>query len=431
MPTYAALTRRVGGVPLVYGTAAFPADPHEAPLLNVRYVDELCVDLSDYKSLKLIKLVGGLDGFEYNREQIEWLEDDMYQRTAAITIVMPTAPGILDVLDILGLAHHYPIGTVLEFVSPGGIDALGVAFSPLGSRELVLVTALIGANSLTVLRNFAGSVVQTGRYPVGQVFRVAGFAHAEDQAWNPIMTSMKAFEMNYGSIIAYSVESTFRNMGINRYGNGPGTDFSEQLAKAMRRAVLSLEQGLLLGQRNPGTAIADPSMMGGILQYVDAGFGGPLSAFVVETNKAGLALTLADINNELMGIAQAVGEENAARTILCDYWGHRKINSFFEPSVRLAREENEVGLIVQRIDTIIGQVEVISDANMPPGVMLFINPQHITMGHLTGPYGRLMTGDTQPGAIGDRFSSWVYGDYSCKIKNTPTMGKIMDYSVTA
>ncbi|MFH1485110.1 MAG: DUF5309 family protein [Chloroflexota bacterium] len=426
MPAYGVLTRRVGGVPTAYGVPGFPADPHEVPLLNVRYVDELCVDLSDYKSLKLIKMVGGLDSFEYNREQIEWLEDDLYQRTAALTAALNTAPGAQVPLTALGIAHHYPRGTVLELVSPGG-----VGFSALGSRELVLVIAQLNANQLTVLRDFAGSVVQTGNYPIGTQFRVAGFAHAEDQAWTPIMTSMKAFEMNYGSIIAYSVESTFRNMGINRYGSGPGGDFSEQVAKALKRAVLSLEQGLLLGQRNVGTGAADPSMMGGLLQYIDAAFGGPLSAFIVQTNKAGIALTLADINNELMGIAQVVGEENAARTILCDYWGHRKINSFFEPSVRLAREENEVGLIVQRIDTIIGQVEIISDANMPPGQMLFVNPQHVEMGHLVGPYGRLMTGDTQPGAIGDRFSTWVYGDYSCKIKNTPTMGKIVDYSVTS
>jgi len=412
MPAYDFLTRRVGAVP----GGTLPLDPHEAALLNIRYVDEMVVDLSDTKSLKLIKMVGGLDSFAFTRAQIEWLEDDLYRRTAAITAALNTA-GV--VLTIAGRAHHFPRGTVLEIVDP------------LFARELLLVTAQASANTLTIVRGFGPTVDPGTNYPIGTVVRVAGFAHQEDQNWTPILTSMKALEMNYASIIAYSVESTFRNMGIARYGNAPGTDFSEQVAKALKRAVVTLEQGLLLGRRYVGTGAADPSMMGGLLEFVDNGFGGPNSALIVETNKAGIALTLADINNELQGIAEVVGEENAAHTILCDYWGHRKINSFFEPSVRLAREENEVGLIVQRIDTILGQVEVISDAHMPPGQMLFVAPSQIKMGHMDGPYGRLMTGDTLPGAVGDRFTTWVYGDYSCMIKNTVTMGKITDYSVTS
>lgn len=417
MPAYDALARRVGAVP----GGTLPLDPHEAALLNIRYVDEMVVDLSDTKSLKLIKMVGGLDSFEFTRAQIEWLEDDLYRRTAAITAAFVTGGAAGLALTIAGRAHHYPRGTVLEIVGP----------PPLVGRELLLVTAQASADVLTVTRAFGPSADPGVDYPIGTIVRVAGFAHQEDQAWTPILTSMKALEMNYASILAYSVESTFRNMGIARYGNAPGTDFSEQVAKALKRAVLTLEQGLLLGRRYVGTGAADPSMMGGLLEFVDNGFGGPNSALIVETNKAGIALTLADINNELQGIAEVVGEENAAHTILCDYWGHRKINSFFEPSVRLAREENEVGLIVQRIDTILGQVEVISDAHMPPGQMLFVNPQHIKMGHMAGPYGRLMTGDTLPGAVGDHFTTWVYADYSCMIKNTVTMGKITDYSTTS
>jgi len=422
MPTYGGGLVRVGGVPL-----GVTVDPHEAGLLNIRYVDDMVMDLSDYKSLKLIKLVGGLDGFEYTRAQIEWLEDDLYTRSDTMTLLLATGAVLLTVgaAPATGRAHHYPVGTVLEIVEP-------VTFA----RELVLVTAHPAANTMTIIRGFGPSVDPGVNYAANTAFRVAGFAAEEGLPWVPIETSMKNIEMNYANLIKYSAVSTFRNMGINRYGNAPGTDFSEQVAKALKRAVLSLEQGLLLGQRFAGAG-AQPAMMGGVLWFVDnathpvtpAGLASN-SALVVETNKAGLALTLADINNELQGIATLVGEENAARTILCDYWGHRKINSFFEPSVRLAREENEVGLIVQRIDTILGQVEIISDANMPPGQMIFLAPSRIKMGHLAGPYGRLMTGDIPAGTAGDFFTTWVYGDYSCMIKDVIAMGKITDYSVT-
>jgi len=349
----------------------------------------MVVDLSDYKSLKLIKLVGGLDSFEFNAGKIEWVEDDLYRRADVSNAALNTA-GVT--LTVTNKAHLYPKGTVLEIVDD---DLTG---SSTWARELVLVTAQATASTLTIVRGFGPTSDPGTNYSSGFKFRVAGFAHAENQTWTDILTSLKSVKYNYPTIIAYSVSSTFRNEGINRYGQGGvGQDFDEQVAKALKRAVVSLEMGLLLGRRNAGTGTADPSMSGGLLEYVDATY----DSNVVETNKAGGALTLKDINDVLQNIAEIVGDENAPTTILCDYWGHRKINSFFEPSVRLAREENEVGLIVQRMDTVLGQVQFLSDNNMPPGVMLFLQPDQIEMGHMAG-LGRLHTGEN-PARTGDFF----------------------------
>lgn len=406
MAGYGTGTTRVGGSP------GYPVDPHEAALLNIRFVDDLVIDVSDYKSLKLIKLVGGLDSFEFNASKIEWIEDDLYRREDTITGALATgAPAF----PVAGKAHRYPRGTVLEIVD--------TAYA----RELLLVTAQASADELTVVRGFGPTSDPGTTYATGTKFRVAGFAHGELQTWTPILTSLKAVKYNYPSIIAFSVKSSFRNEAINRYGQpgGLGADFDEQVAKALKRAVVTLEQALLLGRRNVGTADADPSMMGGLLEYVDSGY----DANVIETDKAGAALTLKDINDQLQAQAKIVGEENVARTILCDYWGNRKINSFFEPSVRLEPTENAVGLLVQRIRTVVGEVEVLSDTHMPDGVMLFLAPEQISMGHMAG-LGRLHVGEN-PARTGDWFERYVYGDYSSKIKNPVTMGKCMNYSVTA
>jgi len=408
MAGYGTGTRRLGGIP-----SGYPTDPHEAASLNIRFVDDLVVDVSDYKSLKLIKLVGGLDGFEFNAGKIEWVEDDLYRRADVISGAFNTT---VQTFPIAGKAHLYPKGTVIEIVDD---EDNGATYA----RELLLVTAQASADALTVVRGFGPTSDPGTNYVSGTKFRVAGFAHAENQTWTDILTSLKAVKYNYPTIIAYSVSSTFRNEGINRYGQGGvGQDFDEQVAKALKRAVVSLEMGLLLGRRNVGTGTADPSMFGGLLEYVDSSY----DANVVETDKAGNPLTLKDINDVLQQVAEIVGEENAPTTILCDYWGHRKINSFFEPSVRLAREENEVGLIVQRMDTVIGQVQFLSDNNMPPGVMLFLQPDQVSMGHMAG-LGRLHTGEN-PARTGDFFQRYVYGDYTAKIKNPVTMAKVMNYS---
>ena len=411
MASYGTGTVRVGGIP-----SGYPTDPHEAANLNIRWVDEMVVDLSDYKSLKLIKLVGGLDSFTFNAGKIEWVEDDLYRRSDALGAELLTAGVTLTV----PAARFFPKGTVIELVDDA--DSEGTY-----ARELVLVTAQASATTLTISRAFAGTSDPGTTYASGAAFRVAGFAHGDGQDWTNIMTSMKALEYNYPSIIAYGINSTFRNEGIARYGqSGVGTDFPEQVAKALKRAVVSLESGLLLGHRYEGASDALPSMSGGLLEFIDSGFGGPNSASIVETDKEGNPLTLKDINDTLQNSARVVGDDNVATTIVCDYWGHRKINSFFEPSVRLAREENEVGLIVQRMDTVVGQVQFLSDNLMPPGVMLFLAPDQVDVGHMEG-LGRLHTGDN-PARAGDNFQKYVYGDYANRIKNPVTMAKIMNYS---
>ena len=411
MAGYGTSTRRLGGIP-----AGFPTDPHEAALLNMRYVDEMVIDVSDYKSLKLIKLVGGLDkGGPWTAGKIEWVHDDLYKRADTITGALNTT---VTAFPVTGKAHRYPKGTVLEMVEE---------VTPTYARELILVTAQTSADVLTVVRGFGPTSDPGTNYASGSKFRVAGFAHSESKTWTPILTTMKSLDYNYPSIIAFSVQSTFRNEGIARYGQGGlGKDFDEQVAKAIKRATIELEQGLLLGRTNPGSSTDnDPSMMGGLLERVDSSW----DANVVETEKSGNPLTLADINNQLQAQAEIVGEENVAHTILTGYWGHRKINSFYEPQIRLARTENTIGLIIQNIDTVVGEVQVVSDTHMPPGVMLFLAPEQVSMGPMAG-MGRLFVGDN-PARTGDFFERFVYGDYSAMIKNPVTMGKIMNFSVTS
>lgn len=414
MAGYGTSTIRLGGIP-----GGYPTDPHEAANLNVRYVDEAVVDLSDYKSLKLIKLCGGLDkGGPWTRAKIEWIEDDLYKRTDTITGALVTTA---TAFPVTGKAHRFPKGTVLEMVE---------AATPTYARELMLVTAQASADQLTVVRGFGPSSDPGTTYASGTKFRVAGFAHAENQAWTPILTSLKAVEYNYSSIIAFSVQATFRDMGIARYGQGGlGKDFDEQVAKAVKRATIEVEQNILLGRRNVGTGTTDPSMTGGLLEFVDSSFGGPNSASIVETDKSGNPLTLKDINDSLQSVAETVGEENVARTLLTGYWGQRKINSFFEPSVRLERDTNEVGLLIQRLDTVIGEVEIVADAHMPEGVILFLAPEQVSVGPMAG-YGRMFV-DDNPTRAGDYFERFVYADYANMIKNPVTMSKILNFSTSS
>jgi hypothetical protein len=406
------------------GTAAGARiDPHEALYLNVRYVDDTVIDVSDHNTMKVVKALGGLDSFEFDAAAVEWVEHDLYRRSDTID------GGVANnatTITVTGKAHRYPHGTVLMFVDQDGTQETGTGVA--GTTEYMRVTAQTDANTLTVQRDYANTLgVESGSWPVWVTgtarFYVAGATYQEGNVWATRDTFIKALRYNLGQITQESVAATWRDQGTTRYGT-PGNDFDEQVALALKTKVLALEQNVLLGTRFVGLTAAEPAMMGGVLFFVDSSY----DSSVQETDKAGGVIVLKDINDILQNIAEVVGEENCAKTIFTDYWGHRKINSFFEPSVRLAREENTVGLIVQTIDTVVGPVQLIADANMPRGTMLFLNSDQGKVGHHKN--GRLRMGDV--GYLpGDYDQTWIYGDYSMSFKNPVTCGKIINYSLTA
>lgn len=422
MAVYGGTQRLGGGRGAAPGTPAYQVDPHEAAWLNIRYVDELVTDVADYNTLKVIKLLGGLDSFTFNAAAIEWIEEDLYLRSDVTTASI--ASGAVAV-TMTGKAHRYPTGTVLMFYDHDGTKASG-GQSGVGSAEYVWVSGQTDDNTLAIVRDFTALVgATTTVWASGTRFYVVGCSNPESTTWTNRRTSLRAVKYNVPMIFHEAVQSTFRNEGIRRYGTPTGADFDQQVARALQQKTLALEQACLLGRRYVGTGATDPAMMGGVLYYVDSSY----DSNVQETDKAGAALTLADINNMLQNIAEIVGDEKVAKTIITDYWGQRKINSFFEPSVRLQRAENKVGLLVQTIDTVVGPVEVIHDTNMPRGHMLFLNPNQGEIGHMEG-LGRLHTADVGY-TPGDYFQRYIYGDYSMKFRDPVTCGKIFDYSISA
>jgi hypothetical protein len=377
------------------------------------------LDVSDYNTMKVVKALGGLDSFEYDTAAVEWVEDDLYRRSDVIT---GATVGTNDTsIEVTGKAHRYPIGTILCFIDPDGTDETTLATA--GTTEYMRVTAQADADTLTVSRAYAGVGANTYVWASGARFYVAGHTHGEGLAWATRQTYIKALKYNVGQIIQGSVMSTWRNQGTSRYGT-PGNDFDEQIAKMVKTEALALEQNVLFGYRYVGIAEATPAMMGGVLFFVDSSY----DANVNETDKAGGALVLKDINDLIQNIAQVVGEENCPNLVFCDYWGQRKLNSFFEPSVRMGREENTAGLMVQHLDTVVGTLDFTADANMPRGTMLFLNTNQGKIGHHKN--GRLRTGDVGY-TPGDYDQTWIYGDYSMTFKNPVTCGKIINYSQSA
>jgi hypothetical protein len=381
------------------------------------------IDVSDYNTMKVVKALGGLDSFEYDTAAIEWIEDDLYKRTDTITGALTSTDTSL---EVTGKAHRYPPGTVLCFINHNGTDAVvGTTNQAIGWTEYMRVSAQASADVLTVERDYTTAVgANTTIWASGARFYVAGNTYEEGNVWLTRQTTLKALKYNLSMLFQGSEISTWRNQGTSRYGTS-GNDFDDQVARMVKTQALALEQAVLLGRRFVGTATATPAMMGGVLYFVDSSY----DSSVNETDKAGGALVLKDIEDMVQNIAQTVGEENVPNLVFTDGWGQRKLNSFFESRVQMARTENTAGLYTQRLSTGAGfELEFVSDYNMPRGTMLFLNTNQGKVGNHKN--GRMRTGDVGY-SPGDYDQTWIYGDYSMEFKNPVTCGKITNFSLSA
>lgn len=404
-------TTRIQGMP----DSGYPAEIQADA--RIRVVDEDILDVSQVNELQLLKLFGGLEGAEEAAGlKYEWMSDDQWKLRDTVNnnplLVGDTA------LDLSGNnAHRYPRGTILQLGRPSDNVA----------PELVWVSAQADANTLTIVRAYAGTTAL--QWAQNTELLVAGFSEVENATWTLRQTSIKVFAYNYMTFIKGAVRGSWANEAIRKYGIGPGMDINEQMGRFMKQAVQSFNNMLLLGQRDPGVGANEPASMGGVDFFVTSANG----AYV--TDLGGAALTLADITTMLRNRFYEVGAENVGKTLLVDYWGYQKIQSFFEGTVRMRSEENAAGLIIDRLRTPIGDVEILFDPVVPKGKMYLLRPDRIKIVRLPDPPGyppsRLHIGQSGNTALGDFTELYVYGVYGCVVKNPETMGIITDYSITS
>ena len=405
-------TQRVQGMP----DSGYPSEINSD--LRIRVVDEEILDISQVNELQVIKLFGGFDGAQEKPGlKFEWMLEDQWKLRDTVGN-SPLAIGGT-ALDLSGNnAHRYPRGTILQ------LGQFGDTVDP----ELVWVQAQADADTLTIVRNYAGTTA--AERANGDSVLVAGYSEVEGTTWTLRQTSTKSVVYNYMTMMKTAVRGSWANEAIRKYGIAAGQDINEQMARSMKQALQSFNNQLLLGQRYEGGGANDPATMGGIDFYITAANG----AYVSDLGSA--TLTLKDIEDMFEDRFYEVGAENTGKTLLTDYWGYRKINSFFSPGVRLETKENAVGLLVSVLRTPIGDVEVLYDAVVPKGKMYLLRTDQIKVVRLPDPPGqfppsRLHIGMSGNTATGDFTEMYLYGVYGMQVKNPATMGIIHTYSLTS
>ncbi len=377
--------------------------------LKVRWVAPLLVNMSE-RSTDFLKYTGGPEQFQFNNAKIEWVEDDPWNRRLSHGAL---AAGGTTTLTVTGAAHRFPVGTILHNRSVNTSD------TPPG--EYVRVTGHVDTNNLTISRDIIASHTE-GAWAAGDEVFVAGFAMHENDNWVFRPTSLTTMPFNYSQVHSVGVQTTFRMMETAQYGLR-GNDLDKQAADTVAEQFVLMEQELVHGARFAGTSTV-PAMQGGVLHYINNSTGGSQV-----TDLSGAALTRSDIDQDLQDLMYEVGLDKSAKTIIVGGFGKRKLSSFFSGSERLGPGTQLAGVVVDRLNTDFGVIDILLHTAVAQDELYFLRRENHKMGH-HGTLGRPQLRQLPPSTTGPRVQQAFYADVSSIHSGPRAEGTIRNFSKT-
>ena len=392
----AIVTERVSGIP-----SGFPSEIDTS--VKVRWVAPLLMNMSE-RSADLLKYIGGVEQFKFNNTTIEWVEDDVWSRRLTHTGL---AAGTTTALTVTGASHRYPIGTILYNVPDG---------------EYVRVTGHTDANTLVIARDITADVTEGAWGSTDEVL-VAGFAMDENDDYVFRPTSIFSLPYNRPQVHQTGVQASFRRMETALYGLR-GSDLDSQASNLVAEQFVAMEMSAVHGRRFDGSASV-PAMMGGLKFYVTTANGAQATAL------GGVALTRADIDNELQDLFYNVGADKMGKTIIVSAWGKRKISSFFSAAERLGPQSGgAAGVVVDRLNTDFGVIDVMLHTAVQQNELYVIRRENLQVGH-HGNLGKPQLRLLPPSTVGPRSQKVFYADMSMICAGVQAMARISGFSTTS
>lgn len=178
------------------------------------------------------------------------------------------------------------VGATTVPVADGSKFRAGMLLSPVGSDEVILVTAVSG-NDLTVTRGFGGTTAAA--LTSGQKLVIDSVAREENsQAENDGIFQPEPVE-NFFQTMDTAVEMSRRALATMQFGNT--NDLTFQVAERIRQLTIQMDRALVRGRKATATIVGGRSVTytGGLRYFLD-------QAGAVKVDNSGATLTLDAIN---------------------------------------------------------------------------------------------------------------------------------------
>ncbi|MFC0906245.1 DUF5309 domain-containing protein [Clostridium sp. MT-14] len=165
--------------------------------------------------------------------------------------------------------------------------------------------------------------------------------------------------------------------------------YSSEMADRLIELKVNLEDKLINGIKNDGSATPFVRHMDGIYSFVDAGNKVTNTALAEEDFKG----TVKKLWDNGLGSNGYVA--------LCNADLKEIIDSFYNTQYNYNAPQGEFGLVANGINTNFGHVSLILDRHIPEGSLIVFDPSYIRLGFLRTPFSEILakTGDSVKGQV--------------------------------
>lgn len=307
------------------------------------------------------------------------------------------------------------VGATTVPVVDGGKFRPGMTLSPVGSDEVILVTAVV-ANDLTVVRGFGGTTAAA--LTSGQVLVIDSVGREENSlAKNDGIFQPDPVE-NFFQTMDTAVEFSRRALATIQFGST--NDLSFQVSERIRQLTIQMNRALVRGRKATATIAGDVvSYTGGLRYFLD-------QAGAVKVDNSAAVLTLDAINAINAEIVSRGGNTN---TIAVGIKQARKLSALVSAnydSQRLAEWTADEGSLLQLPSDLplVGNINrIVVDTNLADNELVIYDAGMISVVPMANGNaadgGNWRTVDaTQNGQDGQRVR--VIGDFAMEVRQSKT-----------
>jgi hypothetical protein len=300
-------------------------------------------------------------------------------------------------------------------VADGTKFRAGMTVSPVGSDEVLLVTAVSG-NNLTVTRGFGGTTAAT--IASGTVLVIDSVGREENSgAENDGIFQPDPVE-NFFQTMDTAVEFSRRALATIQFGNT--NDLSFQVSERIRQLTIQMDRALVRGRRATATIGSKTvSYTGGLRFFLD-------QAGAINVDNSAAVLTLDAINAINAEIVTRGGTANTIAVGIKQARQLSKLVSANYDSQRLAEWSADEGSVLQLPSDLplVGNVNrIVVDTNLDDKELVIYDAGMISIVPMANgnasDSGNWRTLDaTQPGQDGER--TRIIGDFGMEVRQSKT-----------
>jgi len=294
----------------------------------------------------MIEALGGLDGasskFRFVNtpgKVVEWLEDTLIGLTGNLSVSTTATVTGLTLSD----ADNFQEGDII-----------------LVDSEYMWISSVNNATeAITVTRGFQGTTVS---HAASAVVTKVGQARLEGAESDDIAFTDRTTGSNYTQILQQEVKVTRTQQQIAQYG------ISDEMAYQGNKVVPSLmrllEKFFFHSTVAAAGSATTPRSMGGY------------QAFVTTNKVTGSVLAQSQVENAVLSAYQSGGY--GPWDAYCSPTNLRIIKNFYDTSafLKVARDENTVGMVIEKVLTPYGEVNLILDRWAKNSEIPLIDPKH-------------------------------------------------------